>query len=539
MSYHKKALALVLFIGLFCLLAGSVSATVVYKDGTARIQSGTNNLKDIKDTNYLEVKNGICYVKKPIVVASTGTLKVNTTSCSTVKMYATSLITIYGKIYFDGVKVTSYDPKTGKPIELSRTNYSTVRPDIVTRSSAQYFSAKNSEFSYLGYYNSSSSHWGVALRFLPKAYIDSSKFHHNYFGFYTFDSDNVTIQNSEVYDNLEYGIDIHDFSDNFVASNNVVYNNGNHGIILSKYNENGKIIGNKVYDHTQNAFVKGVVKTYGTHGIELHQESNNSEISGNELTNNRVGIKLANSHDNVVKNNKVNSDLEQGFYLTESHNNQIAGNQVVESTKEPLYSFNSFYNAYSLNSWGDADDILYVKIDDNGVITRYKFPAPGADEKLNSYSSPPDSSAQPLMINSVQSQDIATSKVAVNDLPTIVEDNHDDTEVDKVRDGKLGIKSNKVRTKAEEKAYVEKIKKYEKGLAQELTAEVKIKDKLAVDKTEIVMEDNHDDAEVDKVRDAKLGVKSKVRTREEERAYVDKIRKYEKDIADQEAGKKK
>src|SRR3989338_5280606 len=313
MSYHKKALALVLFIGLFCLLAGSVSATVVYKDGTARIQSGTNNLKDIKDTNYLEVKNGICYVKKPIVVASTGTLKVNTTSCSTVKMYATSLITIYGKIYFDGVKVTSYDTKTGKPIELSRTNYSTVRPDIVTRSSAQYFSAKNSEFSYLGYYNPVSSHWGVALRFLPKAYIDNSKFHHNYFGFYTFDSDNVTIKNSESYDNLEYGINIHDFSDNFYAYNNDVYNNGNHGIILSKYNEGGKLIFNRVSDHTRNAFVKGVEKSYGTHGIMLHKQSNNALLSRNELRNNNVGIKLYDSHYNDIKTNKIFSDLKKGM----------------------------------------------------------------------------------------------------------------------------------------------------------------------------------------------------------------------------------
>src|SRR3989344_3437571 len=322
-----------LFIAVFCLVASFASAEVLYKDGNARIQSTTHNLKDIKDTDYLEIKDNICYLKKPIVVASNGTLKVTSISCALVNMYDTSMITVYGKIYFENVKVTSYDPETGEPIELSRENYTTVRPDIVTRASAQYFSAKNSEFSYLGYYNPVSSHWGVALRFLPKAYIDNSKFHHNYFGFYTFDSDYVTIKNSEVYDNLEYGINIHDFSDNFYAYNNDVYNNGNHGIILSKFNQNGKIILNKVYDHTQNAFVKGVEKTYGTHGIMLHKQSNNALVSRNELSNNRVGIKLDDSHDSSIKSNKVFSDLEQGFFIDESSHNEFKYNQIFESDK--------------------------------------------------------------------------------------------------------------------------------------------------------------------------------------------------------------
>jgi len=539
-------------VSVFFMLAHFASAEVVYKDGTARIQATTQNLMDIKDTNYLEIKNGVCYVKKPIVVSSTGTLNVDTTSCNTVNMYAASGITVYGKIYFDGVKVTSYDPNTGKPIELSRTNYSTVRPDVITRSSAQYFSAKNSEFSYLGYYNSVSSHWGVALRFLPKADITNSKFHHNYFGFYTFDSDNVTIQNSEVHDNLEYGIDIHDFSDNFNASNNVVYNNGNHGIILSKYNENGKIIGNKVYDHTQNAFVKGKVQTYGTHGIELHLQSNHALVSGNELTNNRIGIKLANSDSSQVKSNKVVSDLEQGFFIDQSSHNEITSNQVVASVKEPLYSFNSFYNKYDLNNWGGADDILYVKIDDKGAVTRYKFPAPGADAKLNSYATPPGSSAPKVAAANnaqipapipVSIPATIVSKIAVNDAPRVIEAD-ENVEIDTARDAKLGIKVNSNRTRDQEKAYVDKIKKYEKEIAKDLivnktttkAAKNKItpadKSMTAAEKADTIKsaESNNDKVEVDKVRDKTLGIKS-VNTRQQEQDYVDKIAQYERKMA--------
>ena len=469
---------LMLIISVFCLFASFASAEVVYKDGTARIQGATHSLKHITNTDYLEIKDGICYLKKPVVVASNGVLKVTSASCAVVNMYDTSSITVYGQIYFDSVKVTSYDPATGQPIELSRTDYTTVRPDIVTRSSATYFSAKNSEFSYLGYYNPVSSHWGVALRFLPKAYIDNSKFHHNYFGFYTFDSDNVTIKNSESYDNLEYGINIHDFSDNFYAYNNKVHGNGNHGIILSKFNQNGKIILNQVYDHTQNAFVKGVEKTYGTHGIMLHKQSNNALVSRNELGNNRVGIKVDDSHNNIIKSNRIWSDAEQGFYLDESSNNQLKYNLVQESNEEPFYGFNSFYSYFESNKWGDWDDILHVKIDDNGTITRYKFPAPGADAKLNELATPPwDAQTTTAQATSTETESasiesagsepsIATATISE---PSAVEEPiNENVEVDTARDKKLGIKKKSERSLNQEKAYVQKIKAYEEEIAQEM-----------------------------------------------------------------------
>lgn len=531
MSYNKRALMSILVIGIFCLLASAAQAEVVYKDGAARIQGATQDLKDIKDTSYLEIKDGICYLKKPVIVSSTGILKVNTTSCSKVNMYPNVVITVYGKIYFEGVKVTSYDPNTGQPIELSRTNYTKVRPDIVTRSSAQYFYANNSEFSYLGYYNPNSSHWGVALRFLPKADITNSKFHHNYFGFYTFDSDNVTIKDSEVYSNLEYGIDVHDFSDNFHAYNNVVYDNGNHGIILSKYNEDGEIMDNIVYDHTKNAFVKGVVKSYGTHGIELHQESNNTLISGNQLKNNRVGIKLAGSNDNTLTSNTIISDLEQGFYIDQSSNNQIIDNQVIESTKEPLYSFNSFYNYYGQNDWGQADDILYVKIQyEDGTIERHKFPAPGADAVLNSYSTPPESMT--VQNAPLSAQNNAAIIPSIESIPLISEQNNEVAEVDVTRDKAIGIKSDKVRkTREEERAYVEKVAKYEREQAQKM----EIKPGLLRELKKISPQDlepNNEDVEADAVRDKKLSIKEKkARTKEEEKAYVEKIKKYEQEKA--------
>ncbi|MDP3882139.1 MAG: NosD domain-containing protein [Nanoarchaeota archaeon] len=373
---------------LFLIVFPLVNAEILYQDGDA-IVKGRHHIRDIKDTNFLEIKDNICYLKKPVKVANGAALYISNSSCIKLNMYAESMITVYGGISFNDVIVTSYNPETGEPIELTRTNYSTRRPDITTKAGATHFNARNTEFSYLGYYyNYSDSHWGVTLRYTPRAFITNSKFHHNYFGFYTFDSKNVQVKNSEVYDNLEYGLDFHDFSDNFYIYNNTVYRNGNHGIIFSKFCDNNVIAKNRVFDHTQNAFVKGVEKTYGVHGIMLHKQSNNNSIERNELWNNRVAIQTDDSHNNIILKNIVHSDIEEGMILDESTGNQIIGNEIIASDEYALFTKNSIDNYYQDNEWGGSSNQIYFRIfHSDGTAFRYKQAGTSdADAKLNELS---------------------------------------------------------------------------------------------------------------------------------------------------------
>lgn len=454
----------IILLGVLCIaLAHLASAEVLYQNGEVVI-TGSHLLKDITNDDFLEIDGDECYLKEPVRVTSSGTLRVTDSSCDVVHMYPDVTITVYGIIYFDKVKVTSYDPETGEPIELTRETFDTQRPDIVTRSSAQYFSAKDSEFSYLGYYNPESSHWGVALRYLPNAYISNSDFHHNYFGIYSYDSDSISIKNSRFYDNLEYGINIHDFSDDLYAYNNTVYRNGNHGIILSKFNEGGSLILNKVFDHTQNAFVKGVVQNYGTHGMMLHQQSNNNLLSRNELTNNREGITIAESDGNLIKTNKVFSDLEEGFVIRESSENDLRYNKVIDSDGNSLYSFNSFFGSYADNNWGDEEDIVYVKIEyPSGGVARYYIHAPGADVKLNHLAEPPGFADE---IQGNASVDDGEEDKLIEDIG--------DFEVNKEID-RAGIARGINRNSKEgEREYVERVKEYEEGKRREFEDELEI-----------------------------------------------------------------
>src|SRR3989338_6837568 len=365
------------------------SAEISYENGRVSI-NGRHQLKDIKNTDYLEIKEGVCYLKKPINIRKGASFYISNDSCEKLNLYADAMVTIQGGISFNNLIVTSYDPATGKQIEITRETYNTKRPDIATKEGTRYFNAYNTEFSYLGYYyDIKDSHFGITLRYTPKAFITDSKFHHNYFGLYTFDSKNVQVRNSEVHSNLEYGLDFHDYSDYFYIYNNTVYNNGNHGIIVSKFCDNNVIVENKVFDHTDNAFVKGVVQDYGVHGIMLHLQSNNNSIERNELWNNRVAIKTDDSHNNTILKNIIYSDLEGGIEIRESTGNLILENEVISSQDVALFSGNSVKNHYENNYWGEQENQVYFRIiHSNGTAFRYKQPGTSdADAKLTELSS--------------------------------------------------------------------------------------------------------------------------------------------------------
>jgi parallel beta-helix repeat protein len=318
---------------------------------------GEHNLSELKNlpADIFEVRGDICYLKKQLHIEPESKMYFDGKDCRELRMYYNATIRISGSAEFKDIKITSYDPSTGKPIEITKETYNNQRPHVYADEPAEDLIITNSEFSYLGYSASDGgSAWGVSSWNLRRASIENSEFHHNYFGFYTWNTKDALIKNNKVYDNIEYGLDFHDYSDNFTVEGNEVYNNGNHGIIFSKWCHNNKIVNNYVHDNAGFAFVKGVQQDYGTHGIMLHQESNGNTIEGNTLENNRIAIYLHESDDNIIRNNKILSDSEEGMYLHRSNNNLITDNSVRNSHKDSLYSYYSDNNTYTNNFFGNG-----------------------------------------------------------------------------------------------------------------------------------------------------------------------------------------
>lgn len=371
----KKSTILAATIFFFILVRVSALENTYYSVEAKKIYVlDDNNISELRElgSQYLEINNNVCHIKVPIEIK--GTLRFTNNSCDVVKLYPGTSIKNLGELYFENVKVSSYDPSTGNPITLSRETYSKIRPHIVSLAPARYFSAKNSEFSHLGYYDSTvpGSAWGLSFYNMParsgqpSVEIVNSRIHDNYFGVYTFNTVYVRIIDSEIYDNVEYGLDFHDYSDNHVILGNEIYRNGNHALIYSKFCENNLIKGNIIRDNNHLAFVKGEEKDYGTHGIMLDHYSNNNIIEGNNLSNNLGGIYLESSSENVVRDNFIIDDNQDGIYLSESHNNEISSNEVISPLRYGLYSYFSTGNVYSGNNFEKG---VYVK----GEIDERKF----------------------------------------------------------------------------------------------------------------------------------------------------------------------
>lgn len=264
-------------------------------------------------------------------------------------------------ILVDGVKITSWDEvkkfydtdlKDGRSFILVKDNS---RMDFI-----------NSELAYLGYPRTPKmtlSPYGVSWRMsngkLGKALLTGevikSKFHHNYFGAYTFGATGMTWRGNEFYENIRYGLDPHDDSNGFLVENNIFHHNGSHGIIFSKRCVNNIIRNNFSYDNK-------------LHGIMLHESSNNNIIENNIVSGNTDGIAIWHSSNNIIRSNKIENNKNGVRANALSVDNRIVHNVIRNSKKYGVYLYLKADNTVvDTNTLIGNDTALYIKTNNNTI----------------------------------------------------------------------------------------------------------------------------------------------------------------------------
>ena len=264
--------------------------------------------------------------------------------------------TFYGLESYErirGLDESALDPNYGRAFVLARAR--------ILGASQPRMDINNSEMAYLGF-----AYWqmqGVAWRTPKRIPIDvggvtgvvtGSRFHHNYFGGYTFRAVDMIWRGNEFYSNAVYGFDPHDDSQRFLVEGNSFYSNGSHGLIFSVRCTDNVIRGNKSFDN------KG-------HGIVLDIDSDDNLVEGNEVFGNNTGIVLHSSDNNVIQRNTIRNNnrgiridtktvspaqLRQpeknGGYA--SINNLISGNVIEDNLSFAIYSYPpSDYNLFENN----------------------------------------------------------------------------------------------------------------------------------------------------------------------------------------------
>ena len=180
-------------------------------------------------------------------------------------------------------------------------------------------------------------------------------------GIFLYGSNGNTVSGNTITGNLYNGISL-DNSDNNSVSGNTLNSNELSGIILNNA-DNNSVSGN-------------TGKSNGNNGIFLYYSDGNY-ISGNTVTNNVLnGISVCYSNSNNILKNTATNNSQRGIYLGYtstiggSNYNIINQNNVEDNGEEGIFLYSSNGNTVSGNTvTGNLDDGIFLNNSDNNSVS--------------------------------------------------------------------------------------------------------------------------------------------------------------------------
>lgn len=289
--------------------------------------------------------SGVWLLKADVVVKPTARLEATNATIAWLRLDSTPdrfpaytrLTATGGHLLIQGIKVTSWDTSAGDV----DTEYLDGRSYLLAQLGGR-MDIIDAEVAYLGWSDGEPS--GLAWRKRSDTSrpetgatgkILRSNIHHNYFGQYSYEAYGMQVLHNEFHHNVLYGFDPHDYSMKFEVAYNKVYNNGKHGIIFSRHCSENWIHHNEVYSNAE-------------HGIMLDRDSQ-GKISDNLVYDNRDGIAIFQSSDNIIQNN-VLRDNERGIRINATYNaqdqydgvstnNTVIGNTIQNNSEYGIYLY--------------------------------------------------------------------------------------------------------------------------------------------------------------------------------------------------------
>jgi mannuronan 5-epimerase len=362
---QEASLKILLLASMICFGFVGTSFTITFQAANAApscvsYDSTTNTIFITCDANFTDVRSQITgnstltsqgsgnfILNAKIIVNDGATFNMSSSELKWLKISGQNSITVFGKIMFDGVKITSWSTTSNSVIEEDIGG--TIPRAWILLDGSEGGHIRNSEIAHLGYETPTTGRGGIELQRSSHDFeISNSEFHNMWFAFYSNGAYNVRIDSNDYHDNLLYALDPHtgthgmqitnnqvhdnkgfgiicslDCYDILIQGNNV-YSNGNAGIMLSRNTYNSEVSNNKVHDHPSN------------YGIFVSQSPNN-QIHDNALTRNMYGIyvKESTSTGNVIEDNFVNSAKYGMVFATATSN--TARNNTFESVSSYEY----------------------------------------------------------------------------------------------------------------------------------------------------------------------------------------------------------
>lgn len=298
------------------------------------IRSGSYNffqlyeaVRQLDEPDAIVLNKGIYTLRMPLLVAAGASLTISDVDAKEIRLSRdrNAFIANSGDLFILRTKVTGWDEQNKKPSGFVEKHE--FRPFITTWSGSRLYIA-GADISSMGYlegksYGLSYSACSACLKKTPDlsrptGAIVASRFSDMYYGFYSYEADDVAIVGNVYADNIVYGIDPHDRSRRLIIAENEAYGSKKkHGIIVSREVNDSWIFNNHAHNN------------HGS-GIMLDRTSVNNIVANNvSVDNGADGITFFESQNNITFNNTVLNNKRSGIRIRNSWNVKLVGDQIA------------------------------------------------------------------------------------------------------------------------------------------------------------------------------------------------------------------
>ncbi|MFX1282788.1 MAG: NosD domain-containing protein [Promethearchaeota archaeon] len=178
---------------------------------------------------------------------------------------------------------------------------------------------------------------GIRLEFIEDSRITQNNIYNCSTGIYLARSSKIELRNN-VLSNNSYGIQFRNSNRNLIKQNSIFHNK--YGIFIDD-SWNNDIIQNNITKNLRHR--QFYWWWYGGDGITLYSSYSNTIQNNSILENNNNAIQLQDSNDNYIRDNTVSVNMENGIDLSYSPENFIQGN-LIENNRRGINLDRSFNN---------------------------------------------------------------------------------------------------------------------------------------------------------------------------------------------------
>jgi parallel beta-helix repeat protein len=317
--------------------------------------------------------------RQPILVGRDATLIVSGEEFDEFRLGSDTgaYLVVAGTLYVLDTRLVAYSEEVGGPDHWDKDLGRVFRPFIVAWSDAEMYVGASTLVS-LGY--PAGKGYGlsftagpsdlVATQSSPKAptgAIVENTFENAYYGFYSYEAEQVDVIGNEYRDNVIYGIDPHDRSKDLRIAYNTIYDTiKKHGLIISREVDFSFLVGNLTFDNAGSGImldrdsVSNVIyanTSFGNQqdGLTFFESSCNLVMANDFFDNKRSGIRLRNSWDVALYGNHIADNGGSGIDAYVADLGGSTAGETRDFTLDPYVPVTSFVaegNTLDANSTG-------------------------------------------------------------------------------------------------------------------------------------------------------------------------------------------